>query len=88
MQMGELPRPLCTAPRPPSTSPSPERKRIYRVPVLAAPFCRALLQELEHFEQSDLPKGRPNSMNNYGVRPGGGWTAWPWEASISPGGGA
>lgn len=44
-----------------------EGKRIYRVPVLAAPFCRALLQELEHFEQSDLPKGRPNSMNNYGV---------------------
>ncbi|XP_051684546.1 2-oxoglutarate and iron-dependent oxygenase domain-containing protein 2 isoform X2 [Oryctolagus cuniculus] len=44
-----------------------EGRRIYRVPVFAAPFCRALLQELEHFEQSDLPKGRPNTMNNYGV---------------------
>lgn len=42
-------------------------KRIYRLPVLTAPFCQALLQELEHFEQSDMPKGRPNTMNNYGV---------------------
>lgn len=31
------------------------------------PFCQALLEELEHFEQSDMPKGRPNTMNNYGV---------------------
>ncbi|XP_025872901.1 2-oxoglutarate and iron-dependent oxygenase domain-containing protein 2 isoform X3 [Vulpes vulpes] len=42
-------------------------KRIYRLPVFTAPFCRALLEELEHFEQSDMPKGRPNTMNNYGV---------------------
>ncbi|XP_025257475.1 2-oxoglutarate and iron-dependent oxygenase domain-containing protein 2 isoform X1 [Theropithecus gelada] len=42
-------------------------KRIYRVPVFTAPFCQALLEELEHFEQSDMPKGRPNTMNNYGV---------------------
>lgn len=44
-----------------------EKKRIYRVPVFTAPFCQALLEELEHFEQSDMPKGRPNTMNNYGV---------------------
>uniref|UniRef100_A0A8C3WXY2 2-oxoglutarate and iron dependent oxygenase domain containing 2 n=1 Tax=Catagonus wagneri TaxID=51154 RepID=A0A8C3WXY2_9CETA len=44
-----------------------EEKRIYRLPVFTASFCQALLQELEHFEQSDLPKGRPNTMNNYGV---------------------
>ncbi|KAM9622068.1 2-oxoglutarate and iron-dependent oxygenase domain-containing protein 2 [Trichechus inunguis] len=44
-----------------------EEKRIYRVPVFTASFCQALLEELEHFEQSDLPKGRPNTMNNYGV---------------------
>uniref|UniRef100_F6Y6M8 2-oxoglutarate and iron dependent oxygenase domain containing 2 n=1 Tax=Callithrix jacchus TaxID=9483 RepID=F6Y6M8_CALJA len=44
-----------------------EEKRIYRVPVFSAPFCQALLEELEHFEQSDMPKGRPNTMNNYGV---------------------
>ncbi|XP_004843970.1 2-oxoglutarate and iron-dependent oxygenase domain-containing protein 2 isoform X2 [Heterocephalus glaber] len=44
-----------------------EEKRIYRVPVFTAPFCQALLEELEHFEESDMPKGRPNTMNNYGV---------------------
>ncbi|XP_048199030.1 2-oxoglutarate and iron-dependent oxygenase domain-containing protein 2 isoform X2 [Perognathus longimembris pacificus] len=44
-----------------------EEKRIYRVPVFTASFCQALLEELEHFEQSDMPKGRPNTMNNYGV---------------------
>uniref|UniRef100_H0XEB6 2-oxoglutarate and iron dependent oxygenase domain containing 2 n=2 Tax=Otolemur garnettii TaxID=30611 RepID=H0XEB6_OTOGA len=44
-----------------------EEKRIYRVPVFTALFCQALLEELDHFEQSDMPKGRPNTMNNYGV---------------------
>lgn len=51
-----------------------EEHRIYRLPVFTTLFCQALLQELEHFEQSDMPKGRPNTMNNYGVRdtpPGG-----------------
>ncbi|XP_062399138.1 2-oxoglutarate and iron-dependent oxygenase domain-containing protein 2 isoform X2 [Sardina pilchardus] len=24
-------------------------------------------EELEHFEKSDVPKGRPNTMNNYGI---------------------
>ncbi|XP_077811774.1 2-oxoglutarate and iron-dependent oxygenase domain-containing protein 2 isoform X2 [Macaca mulatta] len=47
--------------------PANREKRIYRVPVFTAPFCQALLEELEHFEQSDMPKGRPNTMNNYGV---------------------
>lgn len=41
--------------------------------MFTAPFCQALLEELEHFEQSDLPKGRPNTMNNYGVG-----EALPW----------
>ncbi|XP_037673171.1 2-oxoglutarate and iron-dependent oxygenase domain-containing protein 2 isoform X1 [Choloepus didactylus] len=44
-----------------------EEKRVFRVPVFTGPFCRALLEELEHFEHSDMPKGRPNTMNNYGV---------------------
>ncbi|XP_007539853.1 2-oxoglutarate and iron-dependent oxygenase domain-containing protein 2 isoform X1 [Erinaceus europaeus] len=44
-----------------------EEKRIYRLPVFTVPFCQALLEELENFERSDLPKGRPNTMNNYGV---------------------
>lgn len=42
-------------------------KRIYRLPVFTAEFCQALVDELENFEQSDMPKGRPNTMNNYGV---------------------
>lgn len=37
------------------------------MPVFTVSFCQALLEELEHFEQSDMPRGRPNTMNNYGV---------------------
>ncbi|XP_042297711.1 2-oxoglutarate and iron-dependent oxygenase domain-containing protein 2 isoform X3 [Sceloporus undulatus] len=42
-------------------------KRIYRLPVFSKEFCQAFIEELENFEQSEMPKGRPNSMNNYGV---------------------
>uniref|UniRef100_A0A8C5LT68 2-oxoglutarate and iron dependent oxygenase domain containing 2 n=1 Tax=Leptobrachium leishanense TaxID=445787 RepID=A0A8C5LT68_9ANUR len=42
-------------------------KRIYQLPVFTPEFCSYLVEELEHFERSDLPKGRPNSMNNYGI---------------------
>ena len=51
--------------------------------MFTAPFCQALLEELEHFEQSDMPKGRPNTMNNYGVgeAPPGG----PEEVGTSSG---
>ncbi|RLV99832.1 hypothetical protein DV515_00009295 [Chloebia gouldiae] len=45
----------------------PTDKRIYRLPVFTEQFCQALVDELENFEQSDMPKGRPNTMNNYGV---------------------
>lgn len=48
--------------------PVPTDKRIYRLPVFTEQFCQALVDELENFEQSDMPKGRPNTMNNYGVR--------------------
>ncbi|XP_068937616.1 2-oxoglutarate and iron-dependent oxygenase domain-containing protein 2 isoform X2 [Petaurus breviceps papuanus] len=44
-----------------------DEKMIYRLPVFTQEFCGMLLQELEHFEQSDMPKGRPNTMNNQGV---------------------
>lgn len=43
-------------------------ERVYSFPVFTEDFCRELIEELIHFEQSDLPKGRPNTMNNYGVR--------------------
>ncbi|NXP21056.1 OGFD2 protein, partial [Scytalopus superciliaris] len=42
-------------------------KRIYRLPVFTEEFCKTFVEELENFEQSDMPKGRPNTMNNYGV---------------------
>lgn len=35
--------------------------------MFSAEFCQTLLEELEHFERSDMPKGRPNTMNHYGV---------------------
>lgn len=41
--------------------------RVYRFPVFEKSFCEQLLEELEHFEQSSAPKGRPNTMNHYGV---------------------
>ncbi|XP_058850510.1 2-oxoglutarate and iron-dependent oxygenase domain-containing protein 2 isoform X3 [Acipenser ruthenus] len=42
-------------------------ERTYRFPVFTKEFCRNLIEELENFEQSDAPKGRPNTMNNYGI---------------------
>uniref|UniRef100_A0A3Q2YPA6 2-oxoglutarate and iron-dependent oxygenase domain containing 2 n=1 Tax=Hippocampus comes TaxID=109280 RepID=A0A3Q2YPA6_HIPCM len=41
--------------------------RVYRFPVFNKSFCADLLNELEHFERSAAPKGRPNTMNNYGI---------------------
>nr|AAI28873.1 Zgc:158437 [Danio rerio] len=41
--------------------------RVFRFQVFRKEFCKDLLEELEHFEQSDAPKGRPNTMNNYGI---------------------
>ena len=40
---------------------------VYSFPVLTLEFTNLLLEELDHFEKSDMPKGRPNTMNNYGV---------------------
>ena len=44
-----------------------EAPRVYRFPVFEKSFCEELVEELEHFEQSSAPKGRPNTMNHYGV---------------------
>ena len=40
---------------------------VYSFPMLTGEFCELMLQELDHFERSEMPKGRPNTMNNYGV---------------------
>ncbi|ESO97781.1 hypothetical protein LOTGIDRAFT_228345 [Lottia gigantea] len=42
-------------------------QKVYSFPVFTEEFCRSFLEELEWFEKSDCPKGRPNTMNNYGV---------------------
>ncbi|MED6282549.1 hypothetical protein CHARACLAT_033275, partial [Characodon lateralis] len=39
---------------------------VYRFPVFEKNFCEELVEELEHFEESSAPKGRPNTMNHYG----------------------
>nr|XP_020446181.1 2-oxoglutarate and iron-dependent oxygenase domain-containing protein 2 [Monopterus albus] len=41
--------------------------RVYRFPVFEKSFCEELVEELEHFEQAPTPKGRPNTMNRYGI---------------------
>ncbi|GAB1608595.1 2-oxoglutarate and iron-dependent oxygenase domain-containing protein 2-like [Argonauta hians] len=40
--------------------------QLYEFPVFTEEFCKLLLEELDNFNDSDLPKGRPNSMNNFG----------------------
>lgn len=40
---------------------------IYSFPVFTSEFCHQFLGEIEHIEDSPCPKGRPNTMNDYGV---------------------
>ena len=40
---------------------------IYSFPVFTKDFCTQFIAEIKHFEASPMPKGRPNTMNNYGV---------------------
>ena len=41
--------------------------QLYVLPVFTQEFCRDFVEELDHFNETNLPKGRPNTMNNYGV---------------------
>ncbi|XP_035691918.1 2-oxoglutarate and iron-dependent oxygenase domain-containing protein 2-like [Branchiostoma floridae] len=41
--------------------------RVYEFPVFTEHFCQLFMEEITHFEDSNLPKGRPNTMNNYGI---------------------
>ncbi|XP_071372005.1 2-oxoglutarate and iron-dependent oxygenase domain-containing protein 2 isoform X2 [Centroberyx affinis] len=41
--------------------------RVFRFTVFEKRFCEELIEELQHFEQSAAPKGRPNTMNHYGI---------------------
>ena len=42
-------------------------KQVWGFPVFTRQFCDEFLQELNHFQNTDLPKGRPNTMNRYGI---------------------
>ncbi|XP_071501282.1 2-oxoglutarate and iron-dependent oxygenase domain-containing protein 2-like isoform X1 [Diadema antillarum] len=44
-----------------------EGSRVFSFPVFSGEFCDLFVEEIAHFEASPLPKGRPNTMNNYGV---------------------
>ncbi len=39
----------------------------YSVDVFTLDFCAKLMEEVRNFEKSDVPKGRPNTMNKGGV---------------------
>ncbi|KAI6659957.1 2-oxoglutarate and iron-dependent oxygenase domain-containing protein 2 isoform X1 [Oopsacas minuta] len=41
--------------------------RSYSFPVFTNEFCKLLVEELEYFEASPMPKDRPNTMNNFGL---------------------
>lgn len=43
-------------------------KKVYAFQVFTPEFCQEFIEEINNFESTDLPKGRPNTMNNYGVR--------------------
>ena len=41
--------------------------RSYSFPVFTSEYCKLLVEELQHFEASPMPKERPNTMNNFGL---------------------
>ena len=40
---------------------------VFSFPVFTPEFCSLLMEELKYFEDSPLPKGRPNTMNRRGI---------------------
>ena len=40
---------------------------MYAFQVFTLEFCQEFIEEINNFENTNLPKGRPNTMNNYGV---------------------
>ncbi|KAG0730027.1 2-oxoglutarate and iron-dependent oxygenase domain-containing protein 2 [Chionoecetes opilio] len=43
-------------------------QHIFSFPVFTKEFCEMFLEELTNYEESPLPKGRPNTMNQYGIK--------------------
>lgn len=44
------------------------QQRIFSFPVFTKEFCKAFLEELINYEECSLIKGRPNTMNQYGIK--------------------
>ena len=40
---------------------------VFSFPFFTEEFCDRFTAELDHIKGSPVPKGRPNTMNNYGV---------------------
>jgi hypothetical protein len=41
--------------------------KVFSFPIFSVEFCTKFIAEINHFNKTSMPKGRPNSMNNYGV---------------------
>uniref|UniRef100_H2YBH7 Prolyl 4-hydroxylase alpha subunit domain-containing protein n=1 Tax=Ciona savignyi TaxID=51511 RepID=H2YBH7_CIOSA len=41
--------------------------QVWALPVFTDKFCEDFVEEVKHFEGSKCEKGRPNTMNNYGI---------------------
>ena len=54
-------------------------ERVYSFPVFTENFCEYFLEELDNLEKSDVPKGRPNTMNKQGVSVGITKATWKQE---------
>lgn len=42
-------------------------EQIYSIPVFKKVICKQIIEECKHFERSEMPKGRPNTMNQTGL---------------------
>ena len=40
---------------------------VYTFPIFSSEFCTKFISEINNFNEISMPKGRPNSMNKYGV---------------------
>jgi hypothetical protein len=44
-----------------------ESEGVFSFPIFSPKFCKMLMDEVDNYAASGLPKKRPNSMNNYGL---------------------
>ncbi|CAG2101586.1 unnamed protein product [Medioppia subpectinata] len=42
-------------------------KRVFKFNIFTEDFCRKFVEEIDNFNDSPMPKTRPNTMNNYGI---------------------